>query len=138
MKVITAFALRNTEYDRNRSLFRMAMATHDCYFDGDLEMGDKINIRTANYFREITGIPNLVIIKWTIENNINVIVFDDIADGKNHCVHDIVGPNYLKKYANKDGGYSIPFIDSDDAFDDVLTHIHNINVLRKLERANER
>ncbi|MCT2909841.1 hypothetical protein EFT87_14455 [Schleiferilactobacillus harbinensis] len=138
MKVIAAFALRNTEYDRNKVLFRMAMATHDFYFDGDWETGDELNIRTANYFRKITGIPNIVAIKWTIENNINVIVFDGIADGKNHCVHDIVGPNYLKKYANKDGEYIIPFIDSDDAFDDVLTHIHNINVLHKLERIDKK
>lgn len=133
MKVTAAFALPHDHYDWNQGLYQLAMVTRNCLVDNDHENFRKYNIVLCNYAREIFKIPNMINVKWEPSNDITIIVFDGTPDGRSHNAYDIGFRHLPEEYKGEDGQYSIPFIHSQEELDDTLAHIHNMNILHKLE-----
>lgn len=133
MKVTAAFALPHDHYDWNQGLYQLAMITRNRLVDNDHENFRKYNVMLCNYAREIFKIPNLMNAEWKPSNDIVFIVLDGIADGRCHTVYDIGHPHLPEEYKGENGQYSIPLIHSQEELDDTLAHIHNMNILHKLE-----
>lgn len=133
MKVTAAFALQHDHYDWNQGLYQLAMVTRNCLFDNDHENFNKYNVMLCNYAREIFKIPNLMIIEWKPSNDIAFIVLDGTPDGHSHTAYDIGYRHLPEEYKGEDGKYSIPLIHTQEELDDTLAHIHNMNILHKLE-----
>ena len=133
MKVTAAFTLPHDHYDWNQVLYQLAMITRNYLVDNDQENFSKYNVMLCNYAREIFKIPNLMIIEWKPSNDIAFIVLDGIPDGYCHTAYDIGYRHLPAEYKTEDGQYSIPFIRSQEELDDTLAHIHNMNILHKLE-----
>ncbi|EPD09370.1 hypothetical protein Lpp70_00485 [Lacticaseibacillus paracasei subsp. paracasei Lpp70] len=133
MKVTAAFALPHDHYDWNQGLYQLAMVTRNYSIDNDQENFNKYNVMLCNYAREIFKIPNLMIIEWKPSNDIMLIVLDGTPDGYSHNAYDIGYRHLPEEYKGENGKYSIPFIHSQEELDDTLAHIHNMNILHKLE-----
>lgn len=132
MKVTAAFALPHDHYDWNQALYQLAMVTRNYLVDNDHENFRKYNIMLCNYAREIFKIPNLMIVEWEPSNDIAVIVLDGTPDGRCHTAYDI-GHHLPEEYKGDDAHFSIPLIHSQEDLDETLAHIHNMNILHKLE-----
>ncbi|MDN4554651.1 hypothetical protein QYI97_10490 [Lacticaseibacillus paracasei] len=133
MKVTSAFALPHDHYDWNQVLYRLAMVTRDYLVNNDQENFSKYNVMLCNYAREIFKIPNLMIVEWETSNDIAVIVLDGTPDGRCHTAYDIGYRHLPEEYKGEDRQYNIPLIHSQEELEETLAHIHNMNILHKLE-----